>query len=565
MASYFSTKKRDFAVRAIVAILAGALLAALIRPLSLHWLHWVAYLPMIWVLRKDTPKANRLLSFLYGTSAVFFIFRWIAQTIILFSNIPAILAYGVLGIFSAAFGLPYLILWSSLHPIRRRMGSAWILVFPAVLVLIEWLSMHLLLFPYNQGVSQYEFLYTWQLASVTGIWGISYLVLFANCAVGEWIYRRRENLAPPKIWMVSAAVTVLVVILWGAWRVQHVEKALASAPEYRIAQVQFSETMTERLWQTNPDGTKKLTKSGNPLPRAKCESFNDWLDVTNAILPGSIDLMVWSEGANPYPMNYVFPSTPQRRKGETCDTPKDSSRLIQQAARNGQFDMLVGSAAVEFVRPKDAPQKQKYEQYNSTYYIKKDGTILKRYDKMVPLPFGEYIPLSGIFPIFKEWLSGPGDFKAGTVPRVFEGTNIRIGPPICYEAIFSGLCRRFEAPDILVNITNDAWFGDTAAPHQHAMLATVRSIELGIPVYRAAYTGSSMLVEPHGRIVAETQPFESVERVVVVRNKRVFTVYGALSAYGLHNWFVWLCLLVFLGGLIFGPRIRGRLDSPPNP
>ena len=145
---------------------------------------------MIWALRADTPRANRWLSLLYGTVAVLTIFSWIGETISDFALIwnagfTLLVSYVALGLFSIAFGLPYFFLWTSLHPLRRKMGSAWIIALPALLVLIEWISMKVILFPYNQGVSQYEFAPIWQLASVTGIWGISFLVLFVNCAIGE--------------------------------------------------------------------------------------------------------------------------------------------------------------------------------------------------------------------------------------------------------------------------------------------------------------------------------------------------------------------------------------------
>ena len=99
-----------------------------------------------------------------------------------------------------------------------------------------------------------------------------------------------------------------------------------------------------------------------------------------------------------------------------------------------------------------------------------------------------------------------------------------------------------------MNVTNDAWFGDTAATHQHAMLAAIRSIELGVPLVRAGYTGVSFVVEPHGVIHSETRPFERENRIVGVRMATISTLYGQLG-----DWFAWLCVLVSLAG--FG-RVR---------
>src|SRR5690606_17314510 len=96
------------------------------------------------------------------------------------------------------------------------------------------------------------------------------------------------------------------------------------------------------------------------------------------------------------------------------------------------------------------------------------------YDKMVPLPFGEYLPLAATFPWLGDIIKGPGNFRAGTEPVVFTAGGVRFATPICYEGILSYVCGAFEAPDLLVNVTNDAWFGQTAASALHGMLVAVR-------------------------------------------------------------------------------------------
>ena len=252
----------------------------------------------------------------------------------------------------------------------------------------------------------------------------------------------------------------------------------------------------------------------------------------------------------------TFTHTTASHSGSPCAPPRNPARIVKTIAQEGQFDLLVGAGSIG---PSPYhPGETDYRQFNSIYYYTKDGKELKRYDKMVPLPFGEYIPLSNWFPFIREWIQGPGNFQAGTEAHVFDGTGIRIAPPVCYEAILPGVCRRYSEPDLLVNTTNDGWFGDTAAPHQHAMLSAVGSIELGIPLYRSAYSGISMIVEPHGRIAAETKPFEDVERVAIVRMLTIPTIYRKLSDIGLHDWFVWLSTSFLAFGIFIGPWIRRR-------
>ena len=165
------------------------------------------------------------------------------------------------------------------------------------------------------------------------------------------------------------------------------------------------------------------------------------------------------------------------------------------------------------------------------------------------LPFGEYVPWLG------EMIGGIGNFKAGEEAVVFDGV-IKAATPICYEAILPGLCRQYVDPDALINVTNDAWFGDGAAPHLHAMLAAIRATELGIPVIRSGYTGISFIVEPHGVIHAETEPFTDVARIVTVRMAKVPTPYARFG-----DWFVLLCAVGLAGGLLLA-RSRPDAEAP---
>jgi apolipoprotein N-acyltransferase len=492
------------ATRIAITLIAAATLSFLAPPVNIHWLHWVAYLPMFWVLREDTPRENRWLGYLYGVVGVALIFRWFVDTIILFSNLSPVIAWTALLLFGLVFGLPYIVLWSNVHPLRKKLGIWWIVAIPALQVFIEYLSMYVLIFPYQHGVSQYRTPYVWQLASVTGVWGISFLLFFVNATLAEAMYRHREGRRTPwKAFVITGSV-VAVVFGFGAWRHGVIEAKLSNAPIIQWQQIQTKNGMKER---------QKMTRH---------QAFAYWYDATNAIPPGSVDLVVWPESACPYNLN----------EGTTA-------KKLNSLATKGQFDLVVGGGSRERRREEDG--QSTVTAFNSVYFFRKDGEVSGRYDKMVPLPFGEYIPLSDTFPILREWIRGPGNFGAGKEAVMFDGTFGNYASPICYEAILSYVASRWLNPDLFLNVTNDSWFGDTAAPHQHAMLAAIRSMELGVPTVRTAYTGVSMLVEPHGKIHHETTPFTDVSRVVPIRNASVETVY---SKFG--DWFVHLCSL-FLG------------------
>ena len=496
----------EWAPRAAIAAVSGWSLCLLVAPFDHAWLHWVVYLPMLWALSPDSPRQNALNGWIYGIVGVGSIFVWIAQTIILFSNIPAIGAYAIVGLFAAVFSWSYPVLWGLVHPLRRRLGDGWILAIPALQVVLEYTSSFVLLFPYNHGVSQYRNPYTWQIVSITGVWGLSYLVFFFNCAFAEAIFRAREGRPPPIRWMAAAVATLSVVVIYGAIRFDQIEAMLRAAPTLRVAQIQTGMSMDERL--------------SHPAR----EAFDDWRRRTQAIPPHTVDLVVWPEGASPY----------------SLQTPKVAA-LFAKFATDGGYEMIVGSGARERVQGTATGSKA----FNTIYHVSRDGKITGHYNKMVPLPFGEYMPLAKTpFAPLVSWIEGPGDFEAGTEPIVL-GTDghWKFATPICYEAILERTCREFADYDVLVNVTNDAWFGNTAAPHQHAMLAAVRATELGAPLIRAGYTGVSFVVEPNGHIYAETTPFTDVAQIATVRMGKVPTLYARFG-----DWFVVLCAV----GLVLG-------------
>jgi apolipoprotein N-acyltransferase len=507
----------DVAIRATVVLISAALLSVISTPIEIAWLHWVVYLPMLWVVRAETPRANFWYGGLYGAFGTALLFRWLVPTIAVFGPLPWSLSLGILVLFAIAFGSPHALVWWAVHPLRRRVHGAWVLLHPAFVVVVDYIASYILLFPYQDGVAQYKTLDLWQLVSVTGIWGPTFLAFFANEAFGEAIYRVRERRPLPRRGPIAAVATVAAIATWGHYRYERVEAVLKQAPTLRVAQLQTEQGMEYRIHH-----------SGS-------EALEEWVDLTRRVPPGAADLVVWPEGACPYDLN----------------VPANSKvvELIGGLARGGGFAMVVGSGAREARLDPDG--KTRKHNFNTTYFFGKDGKVAGRYDKMVPLPFGEYVPFARVLPWLRDAIPGIGDFEAGRVPFVWSDGSVRIATPICYEAILGRVCRLFDHPDLLVNVTNDAWFGDTAAPHQHAMLAAERAVELGIPMYRSGYTGVSMAVEPHGVIHSETSPFQEVARIVTVRLGHVDTIYALAG-----DWFVAVCGIGLSGALLAARRKR---------
>jgi apolipoprotein N-acyltransferase len=163
--------------------------------------------------------------------------------------------------------------------------------------------------------------------------------------------------------------------------------------------------------------------------------------------------------------------------------------------------------------------------------------MVQKYDKMHLVPFGEYVPLSWLLFFVHKMAAGIGDFSAGEAFTVFETPKGRFGVLICFETIFPDQVRRYvlAGADFLVNITNDAWFGDSGAPYQHLSMAALRAVENGVYLVRAANTGISALVAPSGQILEQSDLFVEAVLSATVTPRSAGTFYtrrGDLFAWG---------------------------------
>lgn len=514
------------APRAIAAALSGLVMVLICPPIGLTWLQWFAYVPLLWALRADEHRTNAKLGYWFGWCMLFANFFWLADTVVIFSSLPYALSIGVVALFATFWAIPYAVVFGPAQWLRQRVGLAWIVIIPALQVANEslWPS----LFPYYLGSVQYRTGALWQLASVTGVAGLSYLIVFTNCALAEGIIRLSEKRRPPVAVYAALAAVVAGVLAWGSARYDAVEAQLEQAPVVRTAILQQGDGM--ETW----------------LQLSAWKALQSWVVLTRQLADLEPDLVVWPEGSI-----IINPDDEKEYRALSGTSPREFfSRMVS----GGNYDFLIGGGTIELHEGTTSDGRQRFTAYNSCYMFDREGELGGRYDKMVPLPFGEYLPLADTFPFLRDLIQGPGDFKAGEEVTFFQGSLPDGDPyvfttPICYEAILSRQMWKMRQADLFVNITNDAWFGDTAAPHQHGMLAAVQAIEHGRPLLRIAFTGVSMIVEPHGRIRYETEPFTEVIKVEDLRMGKVETLYAR------GGWmFAWLCVFGGLGGLLIARK-----------
>jgi len=357
------------------------------------------------------------------------------------------------------------------------------------------------------GYSQHGFLDLIQLAEITGVYGISAVVIFVNLVVFTLSQQRTWQRGR---WLLTAIVLICGLWAWGSWRRAQLA-ALSPAHHLRVA-----------LIQGNIEQDKKWDPEFQEATLARYEQL------TRKAAAQGVELIIWPETAVPFFFQSDLPYQ------------KRLLHLVNEV----KVPLLFGSVGWQ------AKGRESVTLFNRSYFVSAEAEVLGYYDKIKLAPFGEYIPFHDSFLFFLDKLvEGIGDFAAGSVPTVFSLANDKFAVLICYEGIFPDLTRQFVArgAEFLVNITNDAWFGRTSAPYQHLVMEAMRAVENRVPLFRAANTGFSAVVDIDGRIRSRTNLYQTTFLVEELAWPQVWSFY---TTYG--DVFVWLCALATLGMLGYG-------------
>ena len=237
--------------------------------------------------------------------------------------------------------------------------------------------------------------------------------------------------------------------------------------------------------------------------------------------------------------------------------------------RGFKTPILLGLLTYDPAEPGVSPLRDRKARhmYNSAVLLDPEGRVLGRYDKNYLLIFGEFIPMGDIFPSLYEWLPEASHFYAGDTVETFAFKGHQIGVMICYEDIIPRFTRRLAGkdPNVLINVTNDAWFGKTSEPYLHMALSAMRAVENRLWLIRSTNTGVSVYIDAVGRLVSQTRledPEVLAEDVPMMRTNTVYRSWGDLFGY--------LCVLAFailtIGGLARGRREKVRKKAAqPQP
>lgn len=494
------------------ALISGLLLTVAFPKTGLSWLAWVALVPLLFSLADLSPKACFAAGFFAGWIHFLTLGYWLITTIMTYGGVPllpALLFYlGLAACLAVYFGLFGLLLsWLRAGP------TAVMAAVPFIWVGLEFLRAHLFTgLPWGLlGYSQFERLDLIQIADIAGVYGISFVIVLINAAVTcllLWLTKRPWREMPVKKGTVIVMATAVLFCLgascgYGRWRLGNIADALSTAPTRTIAVIQGN------------------INQGQKWDRAfRLAVINKHLAMARRTVDRDPDLIVMPETAMPF---YFFYE-------------QDLTDMVLAAARDTGTFILTGAPAFEII-------PGGILSYNSAFLINPAGNVLGRYDKTHLVPFGEYVPFGQYLPFIDKLVTGVGDFTPGTSERILPMNGCRLGVQICYEIIFPAICRKMveNGAEIIINITNDAWYGRTSAPYQHFSMTVLRAVENRRSLVRAANTGISGFIDPTGRIRAETGLFVDstpVYRVPVIKERTFYNRTGDLLAI--------CCLLVVL-------------------
>lgn len=483
----------------LLAVLSGIMLTVSFPPGGCSFFAWFALVPLLKCIDNETPFQSFKFGAIAGIAHFLTLIYWIVVVLECYGGLNIFLSLGPLLLLSLYLAL-YPALFSCLTSCLRT--RRFFLTFMAACwVALEYLrSMLLTGFPWCLlGYSQYENLHIIQIADLFGVFGISFLILLINGLIYCLLFRHNDlkntTLRLEILFIIVPAA--IGTLIYGHYRLA----------EDR-AEICTNSSINVLLVQANIDQSIKWDQA---YQRETVDTYRRL--TTMAACNFKPDLIVWPETSVPFFFqdNLGF------------------SQKIISLAKELNADLIFGSPAYKRMNGKTML-------FNRAYLLSRDDQWPQYHDKVHLVPFGEYIPLKWLLFFVNRLVPAAGDFSAGAEIKPLKTGSLSAGVLICFEAIFPDLARTHVkgGANILVNLTNDAWFGMTSAPYQHLCMAVFRAIENRMPVIRAANTGISALIEPTGKIALRSALFQTeVLKAVAETNGRhltFYTLYGDIFA-----------------------------------
>jgi apolipoprotein N-acyltransferase len=449
--------------------LSGLLLACSFPLPDYHLLAWLGLIPLIMVMPKRPFKSGFVAGVVFFAVTLY----WLNIVMTTYGHLPALLSFLLYLLLAAYLAFYWAIATWAACRLKEFRGYSFALTLPVFWVALEFLREFLLTgFPWaTLGYSQHDWLPMVQSADLFGVYGLSYLIVLCNAALAECYLLKNRG---PSQGRPGKALAVAIVLLlgnyaYGAWCLQQDPDSRAESLAVAVVQGNIPQ---ELKWR----------------PESQINTVQTYRDLSlRSEQDGAKDLIVWPEAAMPF----YF-----QDGGPLADS-------VTELAAEAKTALLFGSPAYR----RDSGGLR---YLNSAFLLSPTAEVQGRSDKIHLVPFGEYVPLGKFLPFVNKLVAGIGDYSPGEINPLPIGAH-NLGVLICYEVVFPELAREYvrQGSDLLVNITNDAWFGKSSAPWQHLAMARFRAIENRVWVARAANTGISAFIAPSGKVVKQTSLFET--------------------------------------------------------
>lgn len=513
------------------AAAASALLLILGMPGRIGWwpLLFIALTPLLLAVRRLPAMRCACMGLFCGLLYNIGLLYWIVIVLGRYGGLPvwiSVPGMTLLALYMGCYlGLFCLLLNLVIKRSRAGKGSTgrMILAAPILWVGLDYLRSFLFSgFPWmDLGYGLYQQPLLIQAADLGGHHLVTFCIVLLN-ALLVWLFdqsstRVPETLPGRRVPVVFGCILLAAVSSYSFWRYQQISTAVETGPKATVAVVQGNISQDEK-W----------------TPARKEETVDTYLGLSRSLLEHEeLELMVWPETALPF-----YPQQdPLMEK-------------VLDFVREKKVQLLTGAPWFVLKTEKKAGRKP-VDYFNSGLLIDASGKPAGRYDKQHLVPFGEYVPIRSYLPFLEPLVVSVGDFTAGSSYEPLQTGNIRAGVLICFESIFPAISRReVEAgSNLLVNLTNDAWYGRSSAPYHSLAMSVFRAVETRRSLVRAANTGISGFVEPSGIIRAQSRLFEPaalMETVVLLSGQTFFTSGG--------YWFGSLCLAMIVPLLLLRRR-----------
>ena len=520
-----------------MALLSSVLQVLIFPKTSLYFLSWVALVPLLYALlrgrggegeladsegrslRPFTLLQGFLIAWVSGVVWYVGMCYWIYPVMNGYGNVSAPLAVPItlafcviLGMHHGAFGL-LLVLMARRSSVGNRRP---LLLAPVFWTAIEFFRDRVTpVFWEPLGTAQVDNIPFARIAQLTGVYGLSFAIVLVNCAFVAALLlhgRRRKNLL---VSAAAAAIALQIGVFARPAPSVATREAVLAQHNLPVPDGPWSQALYDQFYDQTIRELVQLSMNASPQHAANN--------------PG---LVVWPESPAPF-----VTGDPQFQ------------RWLAKIAQGTNSYLVIGTTA-ESREPNGQSQM-----FNSALIVDPRGNAVGRYDKIHLVPFGEYVPLRHLLFFAGKLTREVGDFSRGTERYVFDLNGAKIGVFICYESIFPGEVREFanNGAQVLINISDDRWFGETGAPIQHLQMARLRAVENDRWVLLSTNNGITASIDPFGRVV------KKADRNIRTALVAPFALQTETTFYTRNgDLFAWICVVISLLVVFVRWRVKAR-------